>query len=70
MEDEEQRELMAEIDDVCTRLCGCRNPFVKTKLDRELKLLLGRLTIDTSMAATVTELQEMIRNEKLKSRYL
>lgn len=70
MEDEEQRELMAEIDDVCTRLCGCRNPFVKSKLDRELKLLLGRLTIDTSMAATVTELQEMIRNEKLKSRYL
>lgn len=69
-EDEEQKVIIAEIDGLCTQLCNCKNPFVKSNLDRKLKLLLGKLVMDTSMASTVTELQEMLRNEKLKARYL
>ncbi len=69
-EDEEQKALLAEIDSICSQLVNCRNPFVKTNLDRQLRLLLGQLNMDTSTAATVSELQEVVRSERIKMRYL
>lgn len=69
MEDEEQRLLSDEIDELCSKITQNRNPFIKTNLERQLRVKLSMLRLDTSQAATLGELQELIRNEKLKSRY-
>ncbi len=69
-EQEEQEHLSEEIDELCSRIASNRNPFTKTTLERELRVKLSELRLDTSQATTVGELQELIRNEKLQSRYL
>lgn len=69
-EDEEQRQLCEEIDQLCTKISQNRNPFIKINLERQLRVKLARLKLDTSQAATVGELQDLLRNERLKSRYL
>lgn len=69
-EDEEQKELLGQIDELCSQLTNCRNPFVRTNLDRQLRLLLGQLNLDTSTAVTIAELQEVVRGERIKTRYL
>jgi hypothetical protein len=69
-EQAEQEALTEQIDELCSKIARNRNPFIKTTLDRELRVLLSELKLDTSQAATVGELQELIRNERLQSRYL
>lgn len=69
MEDEEQRALSDEIDELCSKITQNRNPFIKTNLERQLRVKLAGLKLDTSQASTLGELQDLIRNEKLKSRY-
>lgn len=69
-EQEMQDLLSEEIDNLCSRIASNRNPFTKTVLERELRVKLAKLQLDTSQATTVGELQELIRNEKLQSRYL
>lgn len=66
---EEQRMLQDEIDELCTRISNNKNPFLTPKLERQLRVALAKLNLDTGSASTVGELQEIIRNEKLKSRY-
>lgn len=66
---EEQESLQDEIDELCTRISTCKNPFLAPKLERQLRVALGKLDLDTGNASTVGELQEIIRNEKLKTRY-
>lgn len=68
-EQEEQFELSEEIDKLCDKISNNKNVFAKTKLDRQLRVLLSKLKLDTTSASTVSELQELIRNEKLRSRY-
>jgi len=65
-----QEELALQIDELCSRSASNRNPFTKTVIERELRVKLAKLSLDTSQASTVGELQELIRNEKLQSRYL
>lgn len=65
-----QSELSGQIDSLCSQIAKNRNPMLKTKLERKLRILLSSLKLDTSAAATIGELQELIRNEKLQSRYL
>lgn len=69
-EDAEQKVLSEDIDILCTDIGKNRNPLLKTKLERRLRLMLSQLKLDTSQASTVGELQTLIRNEKLQSRYL
>lgn len=66
----EQEDLAEEIDDLCNILAKNRNPMLRARLERQLRILLSRLKMDTSEAATIGELQVLIRNEKLKSRYI
>jgi len=67
---EEQEELRHEIDALCSKISGNRNPFLQSTLERELRVKLTKLDLDTSQASTVGELQELVRNKKLTSRYL
>lgn len=69
-EQAEQDALTERIDELCSKIGKNRNPFIKSTLDRELRVLLSELKLDTTQAATVGELQELIRNERLQSRYL
>lgn len=69
-EQAEQEALTERIDILCSTIGKNRNPFIKSTLDRELRVLLSELKLDTTQAATVGELQELIRNERLQSRYL
>lgn len=66
----EQGRLAEEIDELCARMEANRNPFTRTNMERELRIKLVQLNLDTSQATTVGELQELIRNEKVNSRYL
>ena len=68
-EDEAQRALSDEIEQLCSEIARNRNPFLKTTLERQLRVKLSLLKLDTSQAATIGELQELIRNERLKTRY-
>lgn len=69
-EEEEQRAIAAEIDVLCSNIASTRSPYLKTTLERQLRIKLSQLRLDTSQASTITELQELIRNEKIKTRYL
>ena len=69
-EEEEQSRLHDEIDNLCTVISTNKNPFLRSKYERQLRVLLSKLKLDTTQAATVGELQELIKNEKLQSRYL
>lgn len=69
-EEEEQRALSEEIDELCTQISTNRNPFLKITLERKLRIKLAQLKLDTTQAATIAELQDLIRNEKMKVRYL
>lgn len=68
--EKEQTELTVNIDSLCTSISKNKSPLLKTKLERKLRLMLSQLKLDTSEAATIGELQALIRNEKLQSRYL
>lgn len=69
-EEEEQRALGEEIDELCTQISSNRNPFLKITLERQLRIKLAQLKLDTTQAATIAELQDLLRNEKMKTRYL
>ena len=70
MEEEEQRILGEEVDELCTQIALNRNPFLKITLERKLRIKLAQLKLDTTQAATIGELQDLLRNEKMKTRYL
>lgn len=69
-EEAEQSRLHDEIDKLCTIMSCNKNPFMRSRYERQLRVLLSKLKLDTTHAATVGELQELIKNEKLQSRYL
>ena len=68
-EEEAQQELSDEIYNLCTQIATNRNPFLKTSLERTLRVKLSKLKLDTSQATTISELQELVRKDKLHKRF-
>ncbi len=64
-----QEGLMDEINAICQEIAANSNPFLKTKLERRLKIRLGALDLDTTSATTTNDLQKIIKQQKLQGKY-
>ncbi len=68
-DEEEQRILSDQIDEICTKIANTRNIYLRQTLERQLKMKLSNFHLDTTEASSISELQDLIRSERKLSRY-